>query len=49
MTWIAYRLGMSCPITTADLLAKIDDGAEQVSEDCFVWGSWVICRRVCCG
>jgi len=35
---------MSCRISTADLLARIDLGAEQVNEDTFVWEGWVITR-----
>lgn len=43
-SWKATRYGMSCPISTADLLAKIDDGAEQVSETVFLWRGWTIVK-----
>ena len=41
-TWRATRYEMSCSISVADLLQKIDDGAEQVSETVFVYRGWVI-------
>jgi hypothetical protein len=40
--WIATRLGMSCRISTADLIARIDDGAEQINNTTFLWREWVI-------
>lgn len=42
LPWVATRYGMSCRISMADFLARLDDGAEQINETTYLWNEWVI-------